>query len=184
MHLSIWYQARDFWRLPALINHDGTLEGDHDLAIVVVAGGLHRHNADIWARPRLPLLQNLGLGVDGVALKDRVGESDFIPAQVSKDVLRNVGHTLPGHQRERKGRIDKRFAKFGLCCVVLVKVNRGGVLSQQGEPDIVRCYDCSTQWMLIHIADLELLEKATLPALFCGHEHVPPSSCLFPRVRS
>ena len=130
MHSSVWCYARDFWCLPALIDHDGTLEGDHDLAFVVVAGGLHRHNANIWARPRLSLLKDLRLGVDGVALEDRVGEPDFIPAQISKDILRNVGHTLPGHQCERKGRIDKRFAKFGLCCVVLVKVNRGGVLGQ------------------------------------------------------
>src|SRR6516164_2762798 len=169
MYSSVWYHARDLWCLTALVYHEGTLEGDHGLAIVVVASSLHRHNADIWARPRLPLLQDLGLGVDGVALEDRVGESDFIPAQICKDVLRNIGHTLPGYQRERKGRIDKRFAKFGLCCVVLVKVNRGGVLGQQREPDIVRCCDCSTQGMLIHIADLEILEKATLPTLFCGH---------------
>ncbi len=120
--LVFWQQAWNLGCLPALVDHDNALERDDDLAILVVAGGLHRHDADIRARPGLPLLQHLRLRVDGIAFEDRVGEPDLVPAQVGKDVLRNVGDALPGDQRERKGRVDEWLTKFSLCSVVVVKL--------------------------------------------------------------
>src|SRR5437588_7507221 len=68
----LWRKARNLRRLPSLVDHDDTLEGNHDLGVLVVAGGLHRHDASIWARPGLPLLQHLRLRVDGVAFEDRI----------------------------------------------------------------------------------------------------------------
>src|SRR5712692_8587186 len=44
--LVLWREARDLGCLPALVDHDDALERDDHLAILVVAGGLHRHDAD------------------------------------------------------------------------------------------------------------------------------------------
>ncbi len=48
--LVFWQQAWNLGCLPALVDHDNALERDDDLAILVVAGGMHRHDADIRAR--------------------------------------------------------------------------------------------------------------------------------------
>ena len=55
------------------VDHDGALESDHGLAILVVTGGLHGDDADLRTGLRLALLQDLRLGVDGVALEDWAG---------------------------------------------------------------------------------------------------------------
>jgi hypothetical protein len=44
---AFWCEAWDFGCLPALVDHENAFEGDDDLAILVVAGGLDRHNADV-----------------------------------------------------------------------------------------------------------------------------------------
>src|SRR5260370_577897 len=45
-----WQEGWNLGWLPALGDHDNALERDYDLAILVVAGGMHRHDADIRAR--------------------------------------------------------------------------------------------------------------------------------------
>src|SRR5258708_13032377 len=81
-----WPKAWDLRCLPALVDHDGALERDDDRSILIVAAGLHRHDADMRARPRLALLPNLRLGVDGVALEDRLGKPTPVPSQLAENV--------------------------------------------------------------------------------------------------
>src|SRR6266566_9041522 len=53
--LVLWHQAWDLGCLPALVDHNDALERNDHLAVLVIAAGLHRHDANIKARPRLPL---------------------------------------------------------------------------------------------------------------------------------
>src|SRR6266849_6516429 len=48
--LVFWQQAWNLGCLPALVDNDHALERDDDRAMLVVAGGMHRHDADIRAR--------------------------------------------------------------------------------------------------------------------------------------
>lgn len=45
----------------------------NDGAVLFVADGAHPHDAAIWLASRLALVEDLGLGVDGVSVKRRVG---------------------------------------------------------------------------------------------------------------
>jgi len=84
------------------INEERALERDHYNAILVEAGRLYGDDAHVRTGSRLPLLQNLRAGVDGVALEDRSGQADLIPSQVGEDVLGDVGDALPGNQGDRE----------------------------------------------------------------------------------
>jgi hypothetical protein len=41
--------------------------------------------------------------------------------------------------------------------VVVIKVDGGGVLGEQGEPDVARCGDRASQGMLVDVTHLEVL---------------------------
>ena len=43
------HRARNLRGMPALVNHDGTPEGDDDRTVLIVAPGLQRHNANVWS---------------------------------------------------------------------------------------------------------------------------------------
>src|SRR5512146_542982 len=79
----------DFGRMAALVDHDRALERNNDDAILVVAGRAHRHDANVWTRGGLARRQHLRLGVDGIALEDRMRQPHIVPAEIGEDVLRN-----------------------------------------------------------------------------------------------
>src|SRR5690348_13793561 len=65
----------------AAVHEQGSLEADHDGAVLVVAAGADGDDADVLARLRVAHLEHLGLGVDRVALEDRRGQADLVPAE-------------------------------------------------------------------------------------------------------
>src|SRR6266567_1327103 len=71
--LYFWREARDLRCLPTLINHNDALEGDDSLAVLIVASSQYRHNANIRARARLPLLKHLRLRINSVTFENRIG---------------------------------------------------------------------------------------------------------------
>src|SRR5829696_1591951 len=74
-------------RVTPPVHHDGSREGDDRLALLVVARGFHRHDADAGPRARPTLLEDLASGVDRVSLEDGRGEPDLVPPEVGEDVL-------------------------------------------------------------------------------------------------
>src|SRR5215203_1499585 len=157
------------WGMAFPVDHDRALERNYDGPVLVVAGRLHRHDPHVRSAPRCALFEHLGLGVDGVALEDGGGEPNLVPPQIGHDVLGDVGDALAGHQRDRERRVHERLAELGLGRVVVVEVDRGGILRQQREPGVVGGGDGAPQRVLVHVAHLEVLEKPSPPTLFNGH---------------
>jgi hypothetical protein len=56
----------------------------------------------------------------------------------------------------------------------MIKMNRGRVLRQQGEPDVIGGNDGPPKRMLIHVAHLEILEKSAFPTFFNCHSYLQP----------
>src|SRR5690606_33578725 len=109
------------------------------------------------------------LRIDRVALENRIGQANLVPAQVCKHVLGDVGDALAGDQRDGESRIDQRLAELRLCRVVGVEMDGRGVLGEQGEPDVVRLGHRAAQRLAIDFADPEILEKPSAPAILLRH---------------
>src|SRR5579872_610077 len=102
------------WAVAALVDHDSTLESDDDFAALVEAGGADSDDADVGTGLRCARFEDFGLGVDGIALEDGVGETHFIPAEVGEGVLRDVGDALAGDESQGEGGVHQRLAEGGL----------------------------------------------------------------------
>ena len=138
-------------------------------AVLVHAGRLHSHDADVRARFRLARLEHLALRADRVAFEQRMRQAHFVPAEIGDGVHRQVGHRLAGDQREREARVHERLFELGLARVLRVEVNRVGVHRQAREPDVVGLSDRAPERMLVDVADLEVLEHAPGPTLLDCH---------------
>src|SRR5215218_9516010 len=156
-------------RVTPPVHHDGSQERDDRLALLVVACGFHRHDADVWPRARPALLCDLASGVDRIPLEDGRGEPDLIPPEVGEDILGDIRYALAGHQGDGEGRVDQRTAVLGLGGVGVVHVDRGRVLRKEGKPQVVCGRHCAPQWMIVDVTHLEVLEKASPPPLFDRH---------------
>src|ERR1051326_1938653 len=160
---------RDAGAAPAPVDHQRPPERDHDRPVLVEPGGPAGHDADVRPRARLSLLQDLGAGVDRVALEHGRRQPHLVPAQIGEHVLRHVGHALAGHESERERRVDQRSLELRLRRVVAVEVDRRAVLGQQREPDVVGVEDGPAQRVLVHVAGLEVLVEPPAPPLLDGH---------------
>src|ERR671912_2706654 len=127
-------EASDLWGMVPLVDHDGALELDDRSPVLVVAGGIYHHDADVRARARLALLQDLAPGVDRIPLEDRRRHPYLVPAEVGEDVLGDVGDALARDEREREGRVDERLAELRLGRVGMVDMDRSRVLGEKREP--------------------------------------------------
>src|SRR5215204_3845108 len=83
-------RARDPGSVIPPVDHNRPQEGDDRLAVLVVARGLHLHDAHVGPRTRVARLQYFAPGVDRVAFEDGSGETYLIPPQIGEDVLRDV----------------------------------------------------------------------------------------------
>src|SRR5229473_7856969 len=169
--------------LAAAVDHRCALEGDHLGPILGEAGGAHGDDADVGSRARLSDFEHLGARVDRVALEDRVGQTHLVPSEIRHHVLRYVAHALTGHQRQREGAVDERLSELGQGGVLVVEMNRRCVLREEREPDIVRRRDRAAERVLIHVADLEVLEEPPAPALLNRHppDHGTPCETQYRR---
>jgi hypothetical protein len=96
----------------------------------------------------------------------------LIPAQ-GKAVLAHVGHTQTRHDSQRQGAVDQTFPEFSPLGILVVEVELVGVVSQQGEPDIVGFSDGSAETAAIDIPDFEVFKVAAFPTGLDGHR-LPP----------
>src|SRR5215212_5166922 len=156
-------------RVTPPVHHDGSQESDDRLALLVVACGFHRHDADVWSRARPALLYDLASGIDRIPLEDGRGEPDLIPPEVGEDVLGDICDALAGHHGDGEGRVDQRTAILGLGGVGVVHVDRGRVLRKERKPKVVGSRHGAPQWMFVDVTHLEILEKASPPPLFDRH---------------
>jgi hypothetical protein len=96
-------------------------------------------------------------------------QAHLVPAEIRHHVDRQIDRRLPGDQRQREGGIDERLLEFGLRRVVSVEVNRVDVLRQQREPAVVHGQHRAPEWVLINVADLEVLVYTPGPSLLERH---------------
>ena len=162
-------RASYLWSMILLVDHHGAPERDDRLPILVVAGRVYDYDPYIWARARLALLQDFRLGVDRVPLEDWVGEPYLVPSQVGEHVLGDVDYALDSHERQREGRVHQRPAELPLRREVMIEVYGGRVSREQGELEVVRGGHGAPQGVLVDVADLEVLEKASPPSLLDRH---------------
>src|SRR6266851_359842 len=155
--------------LTAAVDHRSPFEGDHLGPILVEAGRAHGDDADVLARARRAHLEHFRARVNRVALEDRIGQPDLVPAEVGHHVLGHVAHALAGHKGEGEAAVDEGLSELGLGRVVVVEVDRRRVLGQEGEPDVVRGRDRAPERVFVDVADLEILEETPPPALLNGH---------------
>ena len=88
---------------------------------------------------RLALVGHLGLGVQGVAVEERLRERDLAEAQVADDrALGQLRHRQPDERRQREHRVHQslverrqRVGEGG------IEMQRLGVHRQRGEQDVV-----------------------------------------------
>src|SRR5579872_1042122 len=161
--------TRNLRRLAALVHHDRALEADHDGPVLVEAVGPHGDDPDVLARIGLAFFQDFALRIDRIAFENRRRKPHLVPAQICHHVHRDIDDTLSGYERERKCRIDKRLAEFGLRRIVVVVVNRCNVLRQQREPHVVRRDHGTAERMSINVADFEILVESAAPTRFFSH---------------
>lgn len=139
------FQSSDAGGLATAVYHHRASKRDDVPAILVEPGRANRDDADVVTRRGFALLEHLRARVHGVAFEDRVGQSDLVPAEVGQDVLGDVGDALARDQGEREGAVYQWLAELGLARVVVIEVDRRGVLGQQSEPDVVRGRDGPAQ---------------------------------------
>ena len=124
----------DLGSLSVLIDHNRASKSDHDRAVLVEAGGLDSDDTDILSRLRLASFEYLTTRIDGVTFENRRGQPDFVPAEISEDVLGDVRHALSRDQCDRKGGVDQRSPELRLLGVSVVHVNRRTVFRIQKPP--------------------------------------------------
>src|SRR5262249_12901674 len=76
---------------------------------------------------------------ESIAVKHRVRESDFVPAEVGDSrSKRGIAHRDADHQAESKGAVDDAVSEFGLGpAVFLVQMQRCRIVGQRREEDVV-----------------------------------------------
>src|SRR5215210_8334448 len=144
-----------------LVDHDGALELDDRYTVLVVAGGIYHHDADVRARARLALLQDLAPGVDRIPLEDRRRQPYLVPAEVGEDVLGDVGDALARDQRQREGRVNERPAKLRLGRVSVIYVDGSRVLGEEREPHVIGGRHGTHKWVLVQIPNLEAFDESS-----------------------
>jgi hypothetical protein len=112
-------------RVTPPVHHDGSQERDDRLALLVVACGFHRHDADVWPRARPALLCDLASGVDRIPLEDGRGEPDLIPPEVGEDILGDIRDALASHQGD--GDATSELAFEGL------RLSAESIIGEEGE---------------------------------------------------
>src|SRR5712692_10491765 len=152
-----------------LPHHDAARVLEHHRAVVLDAQGPEFDDAPLRLGLRLALVHDLALGVDGLALEQRVGQLDLVPAQ-GEAVFARIRHAETGHNRNRQRRVHERPPELGLRRVVLIEMDLVGVVGQQGEPDVVGLGNRPPNPAAVDVADLEVLVKPALPArLYSRH---------------
>src|SRR5215813_15194701 len=149
-------------RLVALPDHDGPGVLDHDLAVLVVAARANLDDALLRPRARLPHIEHLALCVEGVAVEQRVGQLDLVPAQ-GEAVLADVRHAHPGHDRDSQRAVDEASAPLRLLAVLAVEMDLVAVVGQEREPDVVGLGDGPPIPAAVDVSNVEVLEIAALP---------------------
>ncbi len=147
-----------------LPDHDGALVLDHHHAVLIDPARAYLHHA--LARPRLRFAHadHLGLGIERIAGKDRIGELDIVPAQ-RESVLAQVGHPKAGDHGERQRAVDQRLLELGAACIMRIEMDLVGVVGDHGELNIVRLGNGAAEPAAIDVADREILEEPSVPAL-------------------
>src|SRR5215831_2020537 len=159
--------------MAALPDHERAPEFDHDVALLIHARGLYADDALVRTRFRLACLEDFALGVDRVALEDRMRQLHVFPAEIRDAVDGEIDHRLAGHEREREARVHERLLELSMARVLGVEVNRVRIHRQTREPDVVGLRDGPAERVLVDVADDEVFEDATGPARFDWHQMVP-----------
>src|SRR5215217_863216 len=89
-------------RIRALVDHDGSLELDHDGAVLLETAGLDEQDADVGARLGLALVQHFCFGIERVARIDGRWKANLIPTEICEGVLAHVDHAHPRDKRQRE----------------------------------------------------------------------------------
>ncbi len=76
---------------------------------------------------------------------------------------------LARYEGEGQAAVNQRLAELRLTRIVVIEMDRRGVLCQEREPDVVRSRDRPPQWVFVYIANFEVLEEATVPSTLDRH---------------
>ncbi len=143
-------------------HHHLAPEDAHQGAVLVVALGLHVHDAAVVLRLRRGLVQHGRLAVERVAVEGGRHVPQRLDLQVGDRLAGHVGH---GHAQQQRVHVvadhDVPAEVGGLTRVVGVQVERVVVHRQQAEQMVVVLGDRLAGPVLVDGPDLELLEGAS-----------------------
>src|SRR5207244_4408238 len=131
-----------------------------DVAVLMLRPVLEGDDAPLWTRSWLPLVHDLGLRIEGIAVEDGLRELDLVEAQVpDRCAQRRLTNRKADSDPERQQAVDERLAELGLRRGVEIEVERLRVHREAGEEDVVGLGDRPSRLMAERLPDLELLEE-------------------------
>src|SRR6478672_10978819 len=138
----------------------------HDLAALVLADGVDRHDAAVGLRPGLHLVDHRRPRVDRVAVEGGLRVLQRLDLEVRDRLPRHVGHAHPEHERVDQVADDDVLAELRLGLgVVGVGMKRMVVHRDHAEQVVVGLGDGLAGPVLVDVAHLEVLEVAAEPRL-------------------
>src|SRR5215813_1560880 len=165
----------------ALGHQDGAPEGEHALSALVNRPRLHLHDAPI-ALTRLTLVEDAGLGIEGIAVEGRMVVSDLLDLEVGDGAPRDIGHREADADGEDERAEDDALSMLGeRLRVVGVAVQRVLVHGEQSEPGVVGLGDGAPGPVLDDLAHRELLVE---PSVAHGGSRVSRTRAAGPAPRA
>ena len=142
--------------VPAPHEGDPRRDGDDD-ALLVAAGVAERDDPLPRAGSRASLLDDLGLGVEGVAVEERRRERDVGEAELRDErALGDLRDGCPDHRRERPHRVHQPLAERLGRRERGVEMQRLAVHRERGEEDVVGLGRGPARPVQVADTDLEL----------------------------
>ena len=148
-------------RVPARHEHE-PLELGHEHAVLVEDARVHLHGAAVGLGLRLLLLEHLGLAEERVAVEHRRRMLELFGGEVGDRLAADVAHRHAERQRVDERAHDDVAALLGGGRVDVVDVQRVVVHGDQAEEVVVGLGDGLGRPVLVHVADLELLQVAAV----------------------
>ena len=154
------------------LGHHHRAQVGHDLvAVLIEATGAHADDAHSRTRRTFSLVQADALGVNRVADVHGMSEPNVSPPEIRYGVLTHVDDRQTQHQGHRQAGVhDDAPARDGVRGgQVSVEMVLIGIARQLSEPGGVGLGNGAPKRVLIHIANLEVVEEPAENGGVCGH---------------